>query len=123
MIYYKFIDNFTIEVIAPDGEKFIWKTFFPTPLSYQHLIAQKLTHYHQKYFDDNIKETTGMGLSYWVNIRMNFDEGIGITGGKGSKDDERKFAREERIRIGKQIRELRKSKNIEAKELAELSNI
>ena len=31
MIQAKFVHDFTIEVIAQDGEKFTWNTYFPTP--------------------------------------------------------------------------------------------
>lgn len=31
MIKAKLVDDFTIEVIAQDGEKFTWNTYFPIP--------------------------------------------------------------------------------------------
>ncbi|WP_297694903.1 helix-turn-helix transcriptional regulator, partial [uncultured Eudoraea sp.] len=74
-------------------------------------------------FKDNIGYNTGMSIGYWVWIRMNFDEGLGIYGGKGDREDQRIFKQEQRVRIGARIRELRKEKNIEAKKLAQLANV
>ncbi len=123
MIQAKFTDDFTIEVTAPDGEKFIWKTLFSTPKQDQQYYAEKLAYYFEKYFKDNIGEKTGMGMPYWIWVRMNYDEGIAIQGGKGEKEDERIFLQQERTRIGGRIRELRKEKNIEARILAQQANI
>ena len=115
MIQARFTDNLTIALFAPDGEKFIWKTLFPTPLQKQEYVAEKLAYYFEKYFKDNIGEKTGMGMQYWIWIKMNYDEEIAIQGGKGEKEDERIFLQQERVRIGGRIRELRKEKNIEAR--------
>lgn len=123
MIKARFVDDFTIEVITPDGEKITWKTYFPTPIQNQKDYANKLAHYYLKFFEDNIGYNTGMSLGYWVWIRMNYFEGLGIYGGKGDREDQRIFQQEERKRIGAKIRELRKEKNIEARKLAELASI
>jgi DNA-binding Xre family transcriptional regulator len=123
MIQARFTDDFTIALIAPDGEKFIWNTLFPTPLQKQEYVSDKLAYYFEKYFKDYIGEKTGMGMQYWIWIRMNYDEGIAIQGGKGEKEDERIFLQQERKRIGGRIRELRKEKNIEARILAQQANI
>ena len=123
MIQARFTDNLTIALFAPDGEKFIWKTLFPTPLQKQEYVAEKLAYYFEKYFKDNIGEKTGMGMQYWIWIKMNYDEEIAIQGGKGEKEDERIFLQQERVRIGGRIRELRKEKNIEARILAQQANI
>ena len=64
-----------------------------------------------------------MSIGYWVWIRMNYDEGLAVYGGKGDREDQRIFQQEQRVRIGKRIRELRKEKNIEARKLAELASI
>jgi len=123
MIQSTFVDDFTIEVTAQDGEKFIWKTLFPTPKQDQKYYAEKLAYYSEKYSKDNIGDNTGMGMQYWIWIQMNYFEGIAINGGKGDREDEKIFLHQERIRIGARIRELRKEKNIEAKILAQLANI
>lgn len=119
MIQAKFVDDFTIEVTAQDGEKFTWKTYFPTPKQNQQYFAKRFEYYYRKHSEDNIN----MALGYWIWIRMNYDEGLGIYGGQGDREDERLFLHQERIRIGERIRELRKEKNIEAKLLAQSANI
>jgi DNA-binding Xre family transcriptional regulator len=123
MIQARFIDDFTIEVITQDGEKFIWKTLFSTPKQEQQYYAEKLAYYFEKYFIDNIADKTGMGMQYWIWIQMTYYEGLAINGGKGDKEDERIFLHQERVRIGERIRALRKEKNIEAKILSQLANI
>jgi DNA-binding XRE family transcriptional regulator len=123
MIQARFVDDFTIEVTAQDGEKFIWKTLFSTPIQDQQYYAERLAYYFEKYFKDNIGDTSGMGMQYWVWIQMNYYERIAINGGKGDRDDERIFLYQERVRVGARIRELRKEKNIEAKMLSQLANI
>lgn len=119
----KFVDDSTIEVIAQDGEKFIWDTYFPTPKQDQRHYAERLAYYFEKYFKDNIGDNTGMGMQYWIWIQMTYFEGLAINGGKGDREDERIFLYQERVRIGARIRELRKEKNIEAKLLSQLANI
>ena len=123
MIQSTFVDDFTIEVTAQDGEKFIWKTLIQTPKQDQKYYAERLAYYSEKYSKDNIGDNTGMGMQYWIWIQMNYFEGLAINGGKGDREDERIFLHQERIRIGARIRELRKEKNIEAKILAQLANI
>lgn len=123
MIPSRFLDDTTIEVTAPDGEKFIWNTYFPTPQKDQHHYAERLAYYFEKYFIDNVGDITGMSMQYWIWIQMNYYDGLGINGGKGDRDEERILLQQERIRIGNKIRELRKGKNIEAKMLAQIANI
>ncbi len=123
MIQARFVDDFTIEVTAQDGEKFIWTTLFPTPKQDQQYYAEKLAYYFEKYFKDNIGDNTGMGMQYWIWIQMTYYEGLAIDGGKGDREDERIFLNQERVKIGDKIRELRKAKNIEAKMLSQLANI
>ncbi len=123
MIQARFVDDSTIEVIAQDGEKFIWDTYFPTPKQDQRYYAERLAYYFEKYFKDNIGDNTGMGMQYWIWIQMTYYEGLAINGGKGDRGDERIFLYQERARIGARIRELRKEKNIEAKLLSQLANI
>ena len=123
MIQARFVDDYTIEVIALDGEMFTWKTYFPTPVQDQNFYAERLAYYYEKYSKDNIGYETGMSRGYWVWIRMNYDEGLGIYGGKGDREYQRIFQQEQRIRIGARIRELRKEKNIEARKLAQIANI
>lgn len=118
MLQSRFLDDTTIEVIAQDGEKFTWKTYFPTPKENQQYYAERLAYYFE-----NFDEAGDMSLGYWVFIKMNFDEGLGIYGGQGERDEERNFLQQERIRIGARIRELRKEKNIEARVLAQAANI
>jgi len=119
MIQARFVDDSTIEVIAPDGEKFTWNTFFPVPKLNQQYYLGRFAHYFQKYFENNI----GMSLGYWIWIKMNYDVGLGVHGGKGDREDERMLIQHERERIGTRIRELRKEKNIEITKLAQLANI
>src|SRR5690349_4835288 len=69
MIQARFVDDSTIEVIAQDGEKFIWNTYFPTPKQNQQYFAGRFEYYYQKHSEDNID----MGLGYWVSIKMNYD--------------------------------------------------
>ena len=123
MIQARFVDDYTIEVIALDGEMFTWKTYFPTPVQDQNFYAERLAYYYEKYSKDNIGYETGMSRGYWVWIRMNYDEGLGIYGGKGDREYQSIFQQEQRIRIGARIRELRKEKNIEARKLAQIANI
>lgn len=123
MIQARFIDDFTIQVIAPDGEKFSWNTYFETPKQQQKYYAERLAYYFEKYFKDKIADNTGIGLSYWIWIRMNYDERLAIYGGKGDRQEQRNFLNNERKRIGARIRELRKERNIEAKQLAQAANI
>ena len=119
MIQARFVDESTIEVIAQDGEKFTWNTYFPTPKQNQHYYAERIAYYFQKYFEDNIN----MSLGYWIWIRMTYDERLAIYGGEGDRQEERNFLHQERVRIGTAIRELRKERNIEAKKLAQAANI
>lgn len=123
MIQTRFVDDYTIEVISSDGEKFTWKTYFPAPKQQQKYYAEKLAYYYQKFFKDNIGYNKGMSIGYWVWIRMTYDEGLGIYGGKGDREDQRIFQQEQRVRIGAKMRELRKEKNIEARKIAQLANI
>lgn len=119
MIQARFVDDSTIEIIAQDGEKFTWNTLFPVLKQNQQYFAGRVAYYFQKYFEDDIN----MSLSYWIWIKMNYDEGLGIDGGKGDREDERILLYHERVRIGARIRELRKEKNIEAKIIAQFANI
>ena len=119
MLQARFVDDSTIEVIAPDGEKFTWNTYFPVPSQHQEYYASRFDYYYQKYFEDN----NSMSVGYWIWIKMNYYEGLGIYGGQGDREDERNFINQERVRIGARIKELRKEKNIEAKVLAQLANI
>lgn len=123
MIQARFIDDFTIEVIAQDGEKFIWNTCFQTAKQQQEYYAERIAYYFEKYFYENIGATTGLSLSYWIWIRMTYDERLAINGGNGDRQEERNFLTIERERIGARIRELRKERNIEAKKLAQAANI
>jgi DNA-binding Xre family transcriptional regulator len=123
MLQSRFVDDSTIEVIAQDGEKFTWKTYFPTPKQLQEHFAKKLAHYFEKYFKEDVGNETGMGMHYWIWIQMNYHEGLAIDGGNGERDNERIFLQQERVRIGTRIREIRKERNIEAKALAQLVNI
>lgn len=120
MIKARFVDDSTIEVIAQDGEKFIWETLFPTPKQDQDYYAGRLAYYFEEYFKD---DNPSMSLQYWIWIKMNYNESLGIDGGKGDREDERILLYKERVRIGARIRELRKKKNIEAKMLAQFANI
>jgi len=120
MIQVVFVDDSTIEAIAQDGEKFIWNTYSPVPKQNQQHFAARVAYYFQKYFEDNINN---MSIGYWIWIKMNYDEGLGIYGGKGDREEERILLYQERERIGERIRELRKEKNIEAKMLAQIANI
>jgi DNA-binding XRE family transcriptional regulator len=119
MVQARFVDDSTIEVIAPDGEKITFDTYQPTPKQDQQYFAERIAYQVHKYFEDNID----MNLTYWIYLRMTWDEGLGIKGGRGDRDEERKFLYLERERIGARIRELRKKKNIEAKSLAQIANI
>jgi DNA-binding Xre family transcriptional regulator len=123
MLQSRFVDDSTIEVIAQDGEKFTWNTYFPTPKQDQQFYAERLAYYFEKYFKDNIGDSTGMSMFYWVWIQMNYYERLGISGVKAERDEERILLYDERVRIGARIRELRKEKNIEAKMLAQIANI
>jgi DNA-binding Xre family transcriptional regulator len=121
MILAKFLDDFTIEVTAQDGEKFIWKTHFKTPKQDQQYYAERLVYYFEKYFEDNID----MSLQYWIWIQMTYYEGLAIDGGNGDREEERILFYQERVRIGARLRELRKEKNIEISNIdaANLSRI
>ncbi|MDH7462179.1 helix-turn-helix transcriptional regulator [Chitinophagaceae bacterium 26-R-25] len=118
MLQTKFVDDSTIEGIAPDGEKITWKILFPVPKQNQQHFADRVAYYYQKYYEDGID----MNLGYWIWMHLN-SEGLAIDGGKADRDNERILLYQERERIGARIRELRKEKNIEAKMLAQLANI
>lgn len=119
MLQSRFVDDSTIELIAKDGEKFTWNTYFPIPKNDQQYYAERVAYYFENFEED----ATGMSLGYWIWIKMNYDEGLGISGGQGDREEERIFLHQERVRIGTRIRELRKEKNIEAKTLAQAANI
>lgn len=119
MIHARFVDDFTIEVVAQDGEKFTWNTYFPVPKQNHQYLASRFEYYFRKHSEDNLD----ISLGYWIWIRMNYYEGLGIYGGTGDREEERTFISQERIRIGERIRELRKEKNIDAKKLAQIANI
>ncbi|MDF2380195.1 helix-turn-helix transcriptional regulator [Nostoc ellipsosporum NOK] len=116
MVQARFVDDSTMEVIAPDGEKFTWNTYFPVPKENQQYFAGRLAYYFQKYHED---ENAG----YWIWIKMTYEERLAISGGSSDREEERMFLQHERVRIGARIRELRKKKNIEAKMLAQIANI
>lgn len=119
----RFVDDFTIEVTAQDGEKFIWKTLFSTPKQDQQYYAERLAYYFEKYFEDNIADSKGVSMQYWIWLRMTYDERLAIDGGKGDREEQRILHHQERVRIGARIRELRKEKDVEAKMLAQIANI
>jgi DNA-binding Xre family transcriptional regulator len=119
MIKARFVDDFTIEVTAEDGEKFIWKTLLTTLKQDQQYYAERLAYYFEKYFEDNID----LSMQYWIWIQMTYYEGLAIDGGKGDREEERILLHQERVRIGARIRELRKEKNIDGKILAQIANI
>lgn len=123
MVQARFVDDSTIEVIAQDGEKWTWTTYFPIPEQNQQHFAERLAYYFEKYFKDNMGDSTGMSMFYWVWIQMNYYESLGLAGGTGDRDGEKNLLYDERVRIGTRIRELRKEKNIEAKMLAQIANI
>jgi DNA-binding Xre family transcriptional regulator len=123
MVEAKFIDDKTIEIIAQDGEKLTWTTYFPIRKQSQDHYIERLVYNYEKYYKDNMGETTGMSMFYWVWNQLNYYEGIGIASLKAEKDEERNLLNNERVRIGARIRELRKEKNIEAKQLAQIANI
>lgn len=123
MIQARFVDDTTIEVIAQDEEKFTWNTYFPVPEQNQEYFAERLAYYFESYFEDNIEDKTGIGMHYWIWMRMTYDERLSIKGGKGDRDEERTLLAKERERIGERIRELRKVRKIEAKVLAQIANI
>lgn len=123
MLQSKFIDDTTIEVIAPDGEKLTWNTHFPIPETAQQHYAGRLAHHIEKYYNDDKGEDEGVNMYYWIWIQMNYYEGLGIRGGKGERDEERMFVHDERVRIGSRIQELRNKRNMEAKILAQKTGI
>jgi len=123
MLHSRFLDDSTIEVIAQDGEKFTWNTYFPVPEQNQQYFAERLAYYFEIYFEDNIGDKTDIGMHYWIWMRMTYDESLAIKGGIGDRDEERVLLNNERERIGARIRELRKERKIEAKMLAQFANI
>ncbi len=119
MIQVRFLDDRSMEVFTTKGEKVVWSTFFPVPKEYQNYFASRMEFYYNDYY----KEERAMSVGYWVWLRMNYDERLGIHGGAGPWDDENDLISRERIRIGLRIRELRKKKNFEAKKLAKVADI
>lgn len=112
MLQSRFVDDSTIEVIAQDGEKFTWNTYFPTPKTAQQHYAERLAYYFEKYFKDNMGDSTGMSMHYWVWIQMNYYEGLGINGGKGDRDEERIFSTSRKSKNRNKNTRLEKRKKI-----------
>lgn len=106
-----FIDSTTIIAVARDGETFTLKAYLPVKKEEQEMIAQHLSKYFDKCFEDD-----KTSMIYWVLMEMMGNTGFSFYYGGSDRDEERK-------RIGKRIREIREQKGIEAKQLATLTNI
>ncbi len=106
-----FLDETTINVVVLDGETFILKTHFPVSKEKQLTITKSLAHYFEKNFSDDKSS-----MVYWVLMDMMVNLGFSFY-------YESSNLSEERQRIGARIRQLRKDKGMEAKQLAVLANI
>ena len=106
-----FLNETTINVVVLDGETFILKTHFPVSKEKQLAITKSLAHYFEKNFSDDKSS-----MVYWVLMDMMTN--LGFSFYYESCD-----LSEERQRIGARIRQLRKDKGMEAKQLAVLANI
>ncbi len=106
-----FTDSTTINAIALDGETFTLKTYLPVQKDEQQRIAKFLSQYFNECFEDD-----KTSMIYWVLMKMmaNVEFSFYYEGSDRS---------EERKRIGARIKEIRKQKGIEAKQLATLTNI
>lgn len=109
------IDRNKVEVTAPDGEVFIVLCDIG---SYANVNTQNYElHWLEILFDKNFSENKeDMINAIWrESMRFNICGGLlGISVGNRNDD---------RVRIGKRIREIRESKRIEARELAKLAGI
>ena len=107
----KFVDNSNIHVVTSDGETFFLEAHMPVAKEYHLDLSKKIS----KSFDKNFSNDKS-SMIHWVLMDLLSNAGIGFR----SKGSDRS---EERLRIGQRIREIRESKNMEAKQLAFLANI
>jgi DNA-binding XRE family transcriptional regulator len=106
-----FLDNWTINVVARDGEIFTLKSYLPVSKDEQHKINQLLASYFDKNFSDD-----KISMIYWVLMDMLTNEGFSFYYAGSDRSEERKY-------IGSRIRQLREKKGMEARGLAELANV
>lgn len=106
-----FLDDTTINVVAPDGEVFVIKAHMPVAKNEQPMISKLLS----QYFDDEFSEDKTK-MIYWVLMKMMTNAGFSFYYVGSDRSAERE-------RIGAKIRQLREEKGMEAKQLATLANI
>lgn len=107
------IDDKMIEVIAPDGE------IFSVLTRIGNYTNEETRHYQlhlvESIFDKNFSDDKEiMTTNIWRDLSLNGVSFMGMSSGNRQG---------ERTRIGKKIRQIRKEKGIEAKDLARLANI
>jgi len=105
-----FLDSYTINVVARDGETFILNSYLPVPVKERKKREIQLKKSFEKHFSED-----SSSMVYWVLIDV---MGTGF-----AFFCERSDQRKERDRIGVKIRKLREGKGIEAKNLAVMANI
>lgn len=109
----RIIDETMVEVIAPDGEVF-------SVLARIGIYTNEETRHHQLHmveyvFDKNFSDNKElMTNNIWSDLMLNGVTLMGMSSGNKQA---------ERTRIGNKIRQIRKEKGIEAKDLARLTNI
>ncbi|WP_242084201.1 helix-turn-helix domain-containing protein [Aestuariivivens sediminis] len=109
----RIIDDKMVEVIAPDGEVF-------SVLASIGMYTNEETRYYQLHlieyvFDKNFSDDKElMTQNIWKDLFLNGVSFMGMSSGDRQG---------ERTRIGNKIRQIRKDKKIEAKDLAKLANI
>ena len=106
-----FTDSTTINAVALDGETFTLKTYLPVQKDEQKTITNHLSQYFDECFEDDKSS-----MIYRVLMKMMSNVGFSFYNVGSDRSEERK-------RIGSRIREIRKEKGIEAKQLATLTNI
>ena len=106
-----FIDDCTINVVVRDGESFTLKTYFPVPKEEQQEISCILASSFDQYFSED-----KTSMVYDVLMHTTFTAGFSFSWESSDRSEYRQY-------IGSRIRQLRESKNIEAKALAKLANV
>lgn len=109
----KIIDDYMVEVVAPDGEVF----FVMAQIGIY--ISEETRHYQlhlvEWIFDKNFSDDKEkMTDNIWRDLLLNGVTFMGMSSGDRQG---------QRTRIGKKIRQIREEKGIEAKDVAKLANI
>ena len=109
----KIIDDYMVEVIAPDGE--VFSVMAQVGIYTNEETRKYQLHMIEYVFDLNFSDDKEiMTNNIWRDLLLNGVSFMGMSSGDRQG---------ERTRIGKKIREIREKKGIEAKYVAKLANI